>query len=58
MMECVKNKKSLPDRSPAGTNWGVGARHTLFPDATIGHPQCGSVAPRRHSPWLAELSAS
>jgi len=33
----VKNKKSLPDRSPEGTNWGVGARHALFPVAIVWH---------------------
>ena len=32
-----ENKKSLPDRSPEGTKWGVGARHALFPDAIIWH---------------------
>ena len=31
------NKKSLPDRSPEGTNWGVDARHALFPVAIIWH---------------------
>ena len=33
----VKNKKSLPDRSPEGTNWGVGARHAIFPVAIVWH---------------------
>ncbi len=32
-----ENKKSLPDRSPEGTKWGVGARHALFPVAIIWH---------------------
>ena len=32
-----ENKKSLPDRSPGGTKWGVGARHALFPVAIIWH---------------------
>lgn len=32
-----ENKKSLPDRSPEGTKWGVGARHALFPVAIVWH---------------------
>ena len=32
-----ENKKPLPDRSPEGTKWGVGARHALFPVAIIWH---------------------
>ena len=36
-MQRHENKKSLPDRSPEGTKWGVGARHALFPVAIIWH---------------------
>ncbi len=36
-MQRHENKKSLPDRSPEGTKWGVGARHALFPVAIVWH---------------------
>ena len=36
-MQRHENKKPLPDRSPEGTKWGVGARHALFPVAIIWH---------------------
>ena len=36
-MQRHENKKPLPDRSPEGTKWGVGARPALFPDAIIWH---------------------
>ena len=36
-MQRHENKKPLPDRSPEGAKWGVGARHALFPDAIIWH---------------------
>ena len=36
-MQKHENKKPLPDRSPEGAKWGVGARHALFPVAIVWH---------------------
>jgi hypothetical protein len=58
-LECGK-QKAPGSRSFRGLNWGVGARHALFPNRRhLALDRSGRLpAPRRHSPRHAELSVS